>query len=185
MKIAIMQPYYYPYAGYFRLFAASDLFVIYDCVQWNRRGRVHRREVKGKWETLPILKTDRESTRIVDLQWQDGNDFGLPPVDYIINTMGRVCCDLDLHFNCVRSSGMGIGPLLKGQERIIAICKKLGASEYINSPGGLELYDEDSFSKEGIKLTFLPEWRGSHDSMLERLVYENPEDIRAEIYGQI
>jgi hypothetical protein len=40
--VAIMQPYFIPYAGYFRLFAATDLFVIYDCVQFARRGWVHR-----------------------------------------------------------------------------------------------------------------------------------------------
>jgi hypothetical protein len=40
--IAVMQPYFIPYAGYFRLFAASDLFVIYDCVQFPRRGWVQR-----------------------------------------------------------------------------------------------------------------------------------------------
>ena len=40
-----MQPYFVPYAGYFRLFAASDLFVIYDCVQFPRRGWVHRNKM--------------------------------------------------------------------------------------------------------------------------------------------
>ena len=34
MKVAIMQPYFMPYAGYFRLFAAADLFVALDCVQF-------------------------------------------------------------------------------------------------------------------------------------------------------
>ncbi|MEL6186537.1 MAG: WbqC family protein, partial [Myxococcota bacterium] len=31
MRVAIMQPYFMPYLGYFRLFAATDLFVVYDC----------------------------------------------------------------------------------------------------------------------------------------------------------
>lgn len=57
--IAIMQPYFFPYAGYFRLFARSDLFVIYDCVQFPRRGWVHRNRLCGKsgalqWLTLPL-----------------------------------------------------------------------------------------------------------------------------------
>jgi hypothetical protein len=56
-----MQPYFIPYAGYFRLFAASDVFVIYDCVQFPRRGWVHRnrlldREGKEEWLTLPLAK---------------------------------------------------------------------------------------------------------------------------------
>ena len=41
-RIAVMQPYFFPYLGYFRLFSQADEFVIYDCVQMPRRGRVHR-----------------------------------------------------------------------------------------------------------------------------------------------
>ena len=40
MKLGIMQPYFFPYAGYFRLFAHVDEFVIFDCVQFRRRGRM-------------------------------------------------------------------------------------------------------------------------------------------------
>jgi hypothetical protein len=62
--VAIMQPYFLPYAGYFRLFAASDLFVIYDCVQFPRRGWVHRNrlvDARGveRWVTLPLAKAPR------------------------------------------------------------------------------------------------------------------------------
>jgi hypothetical protein len=34
MKIAIMQPYLFPYIGYFQLLNAVDLFVIFDDVQY-------------------------------------------------------------------------------------------------------------------------------------------------------
>ena len=40
--IAVMQPCFVPYAGYVRLFAASDLLVVFDCVPFPRRGWVHR-----------------------------------------------------------------------------------------------------------------------------------------------
>jgi hypothetical protein len=64
--VAIMQPYFLPYAGYFRLFAASDLFVIYDCVQFPRRGWVHRNrltDARGheRWLTLPLEKAPRNA----------------------------------------------------------------------------------------------------------------------------
>ena len=181
-----MQPYYYPYAGYFRLFAASDLFVFLDSVQWNRRGYVHRCMSKGKWiHTLPIKRTDRDTTRIIDMQWQAGKEKPISPVDLIIGTVGEMCEKLKLHFNCVRSSGMNIPPELHGQARIIAICKKLGATHYLNSPGGKELYDEAAFDREGIKLEFLPDYRGSYDSILERLAHEKPEDIRKEIMDNL
>ena len=54
-----MQPYFVPYAGYFRLFAAADVFVAYDCVQFPRRGWVHRNRLPtatgmSDWLTLPV-----------------------------------------------------------------------------------------------------------------------------------
>ena len=63
--VAVMQPYFVPYAGYFRLFAASDLFVIYDCVQFPRRGWVHRNrlvDARGveRWVTLPFAKAPQQ-----------------------------------------------------------------------------------------------------------------------------
>lgn len=65
LAVAIMQPYFIPYAGYFRLFAASDLFVIYDCVQFPRRGWVHRNRVVDasgaqRWLTLPLAKAPQD-----------------------------------------------------------------------------------------------------------------------------
>jgi hypothetical protein len=63
--VAVMQPYFFPYAGYFRLLAEVDEFVIFDCVQFPRRGRVHRSEVPGpsgtsEWLTLPLARRPRD-----------------------------------------------------------------------------------------------------------------------------
>lgn len=186
MKIAIMQPYYYPYAGYFRLFASADLFVILDDVQFNRRGRVHRCEVNKKWfATLPIKKTSRDETRIMDLEWQKGKEHSRSPLNFIVDALEEICGKLYLPFKCFFSSEISIPSHLRGQDRIIAICKKLGAREYINSPGGKNLYDEKEFKKNEVKLTFLPEWTGNYDSVLHRLAYEDSSDIRKEIYEQI
>jgi hypothetical protein len=42
MKIAIMQPYLFPYIGYFQLIAAVDKFVIYDDVAFIKQGWINR-----------------------------------------------------------------------------------------------------------------------------------------------
>jgi WbqC-like protein len=72
-SVAVMQPYFMPYAGYFGLIAAVDLFIVFDCVQFPRRGWVHRNQLadadgKPKWLTLPIEKAPRE-VRICDLKF--------------------------------------------------------------------------------------------------------------------
>ena len=69
--VAVMQPYFLPYAGYFRLFAEADLVCLFDCVQFPRRGWVHRNQLPGytgaaKWLTLPLAKRPM-AIRIDDL----------------------------------------------------------------------------------------------------------------------
>lgn len=71
--VAVMQPYFFPYAGYFRLFAAADTVVMFDCVQFPRRGWVHRNrftDARGNldWLTLPLVKADRDA-RIEELRF--------------------------------------------------------------------------------------------------------------------
>jgi hypothetical protein len=63
--VAVMQPYFFPYAGYFRLLEIVDHFVVFDCVQFPRRGRVHRTQVPGpgggvEWLTLPLAPMPRD-----------------------------------------------------------------------------------------------------------------------------
>jgi hypothetical protein len=69
-----MQPYFVPYAGYFRLFAAADLFVVYDCVQFPRRGWVHRNRLldahgEPGWLTLPLAPAEVD-TAIASLRFR-------------------------------------------------------------------------------------------------------------------
>ena len=37
-----MQPYFFPYIGYFQLIAASDLFIVYDNIKYTKTGWVNR-----------------------------------------------------------------------------------------------------------------------------------------------
>lgn len=59
--VAVMQPYFLPYAGYFRLFAAADEVVLLDNVQFPKHGYVHRnrfrlRDGRLDWLTLPLRR---------------------------------------------------------------------------------------------------------------------------------
>jgi len=42
MKVAIMQPYFFPYIGYFQLINAVDVFVVYDNVKYTKKGWFNR-----------------------------------------------------------------------------------------------------------------------------------------------
>src|SRR5690554_5299659 len=42
MKLAIMQPYFLPYLGYYQLIAAVDVFVVYDNIKYTKKGWINR-----------------------------------------------------------------------------------------------------------------------------------------------
>ena len=60
MKIGIMQPYFFPYIGYWQLINAVDKFVIYDNIQFTKRGWIRRNRIlmngEDKMISLPIKK---------------------------------------------------------------------------------------------------------------------------------
>lgn len=58
MTIAIMQPGYLPWPGFFELIYRSDIFVIYDNVQYDKNGWRNRNRIKTskgyQWLTVPV-----------------------------------------------------------------------------------------------------------------------------------
>ena len=61
MKVAIMQPYFFPYLGYFKLINAVDKFVIYDDVEFTKKGWINRNRLLYSNRitnfTVPIKKS--------------------------------------------------------------------------------------------------------------------------------
>ena len=60
MIIAIHQPNYLPYLGFFDKIRQSDLFIIYDNAQFNKGDFHHRNKIRiyhgWKWVTVPVEK---------------------------------------------------------------------------------------------------------------------------------
>lgn len=60
MKIGIMQPYFLPYIGYFQLINAVDQFIIYDNIQYTKKGWINRNRIlvngTDEYVTLPVKK---------------------------------------------------------------------------------------------------------------------------------
>jgi hypothetical protein len=58
VKAAILQPSYIPWRGYFHQIQKADVFVFYDCVQYDDRGWRHRNKIKtplgAQWITVPV-----------------------------------------------------------------------------------------------------------------------------------
>lgn len=54
MKLAIMQPYFFPYLGYFQLIHAVDAFVVYDDVNFINRSWINRNYILSQGEKMRI-----------------------------------------------------------------------------------------------------------------------------------
>jgi hypothetical protein len=62
MKVAIMQPYIFPYIGYFQLVNAVDTFIIYDNIQYTKKGWINRnRFLQGGKDALFSIALKKDS----------------------------------------------------------------------------------------------------------------------------
>jgi len=185
MKIAIMQPYFFPYLGYFKLMSEIDNFIILDDVQFTRRGWINRNFIKNKHDekiilTIPVNKNPI-NTKINQMTVINGwthkhvktfstiygntskvkefNDFYITLdnnknlVDVLTKSIMWIKNKIKL--NCEISFSSQYKSNFSGEERIIDLCKKSKADKYFNLPGGIHIYDEKKFEKNGIKIEFL------------------------------
>lgn len=190
MKVAIMQPYFLPYIGYYQLVAAVDKFVILDDVNYIKQGWINRNTLvldgRAHWMTVPLSSASpndlisaleiapdngwkKKLKRTVEQSYRktpmaagmtrmfhemiDSADGNLS--DFLRRTLAETCRSLGMETQIIPTSGIYAKGEAKGQARVIQICKELGATTYINLPGGRNLYRRENFKSEGITLLFI------------------------------
>jgi len=190
MKVAIMQPYFFPYIGYFQLINIVDVFVVFDDVNYIKKGWINRNRILINGESslfsLSLQKasqnklineifiyndTDNKNKLVKKIKHAyakapyfksifplleeiilyDENNFTI----YVKNSIEKIKDFLDIDTKLLFSSEIDKNNELKGQEKIIDICKNIGADNYINPIGRIELYSKQEFKKNSIKLNFI------------------------------
>ncbi|NDV95260.1 hypothetical protein D0T84_10040 [Dysgonomonas sp. 521] len=189
MKIGIMQPYFLPYIGYFQLLNAVDKYVIYDNIQYTKKGWINRNRIlqngKDLMITIPLEKDsdyldikDRSVSKNFDKKkllnqirepYRKAPYFEtvMPLIEdivnfqeenlayYIFNSIDKIRDYLGIDTELIVSSTIDMDHSLKGQDKVLALCKALGAKEYYNAVGGQSLYNKEDFAREGINLSFI------------------------------
>lgn len=187
MTLGIMQPYFFPYIGYWQLIHAVDTFVIYDDVNFIKKGYINKNyilvEGQSKAFTLELLKAS--SNKQINEIYIGNNQVKLlktikqyyskapyfkdvyPLIEdmfnyeeknlakflgFLIKTISKY---LNITTDIIYSSSIDKDNTLKGQTKIFHIAKKLNATSYINAIGGQDLYSNEDFKEENIKLNFL------------------------------
>ncbi len=222
MKLGIMQPYFFPYIGYFQLINIVDKFILYDNVAYIKNGWINRNKIlirkKANYITIPVHYASTNyyihETQIVNfklfkkkfiktiiLNYKKAPEFN--PVLNLIETIFSSKFDyindlnltiikqinkfLNINTKIILSSTININHTLKGEEKIIAICQKIKANEYINSIGGVDLYSKKNFSSQNIHLKFLKtkniEYKQFNEkfipnlSIIDVMMFNNPQQI--------
>lgn len=186
-KLAIMQPYLFPYIGYFQLLSYVDEFVIYDDVQFMKRSWINRNSIiiNEEKHLFTISLAGASTTKLIN-EIKIKDDFikflkmlkmaysKAPKFEEVFHLIEKICSYedknlarfignsleeikryLNLDTALIYSSDIDKNNHLKGQDKVIDICKTLHADIYINSIGGQELYDKAVFNEYDIELKFL------------------------------
>ena len=222
-SIAIMQPYFLPYMGYFQLMAAVDKFVVFDDVNFINRGWINRNRLllNGDAHTFTIpLRGASQNRLICEIELDDERDwrgkllrtirqaYGRAPCyvqvsalleslinypsirldEFLLNSIREVVHYLSLEVEIVNTSRIYKNARLKGQERILDICRQEQTDIYINPIGGMDLYDLASFSQQELSLYFLrsrpvsySQGKGEHVpclSIMDALMFNEPAGVR-------
>ncbi len=185
-----MQPYIFPYIGYFQLIGAVDKFIFYDDVNFINKGWINRNNIlvnnKAHLFTIP-LKDSSQNRQIKDILLADGKDWtnkilrtlehSYKKAPFFVETLSLVNEVFDSGFThihqiakrstviisryleiineFIETSSFYDNCQLKGQHRILDICRRENADQYINPIGGQEIYTKDLFEDSGIELNFI------------------------------
>jgi hypothetical protein len=187
--IAIMQPTYLPWLGYFDLIDQVDDFVLLDDVEFSRQSWQQRNRIKTaqgeQWLTMPVLwrgKSDQKICAVMINLEAKGKEKHLktimqayakaPFLKRYIEELSEImikpypllvelnialiywfCQKLGITTNLILSSKINAEG--KKVERLINICKYLGATKYLSPPGSKVYIDEnDHFPENGIELQY-------------------------------
>jgi hypothetical protein len=187
MNLAVMQPYLFPYIGYWQLIHSVDTFVIYDDVNFIKRGYINRNNIfqNGNSQLITLELIGASHNKIIN-EISIGNNANkllktlkqnyskapffkniFPLLEEILGdkekdlsrfiglSLVKIAKYLDIETKFLYSSDIKNDKALKAQDRLIEMSKILNATGYINSIGGIKLYDKEVFFQNDINLSFL------------------------------
>jgi hypothetical protein len=185
-----MQPYFFPYIGYWQLIYAVDKYIIYDDVNFIKGGWINRNNIlmNGEAKLVNIQMHNASPNKLInEVEVSDNYVYKgkllktlnycykkapffqdvFPVIENVIKqeeknlakylecSIRQVCEYLSIDTNIVISSDINKSNDLRAQDKVIDICKIVGAHEYINAIGGEKLYSREAFSAYDIQLKFL------------------------------
>src|SRR3990170_4148201 len=161
MRIGILQPGYLPWLGFFEQMYKSDVFVIYDDVQYDKQGWRNRNRIKTangvQWLTVPVLVKFEDNHLVNEIKIDNFEEAYSKEWEYLV--------DIDIYFilKLAECLGMGDKKIIKSStlsvtgdriERLVNICKLYNADIFYEGAAGKNYIDDSHFAKNGIKVEY-------------------------------
>lgn len=107
------------------------------------------RSIEGAYKKAPYYES--VYPMIEDILWCEENNIA----KYIEHSFRIICEYLGIQTKLLVSSDLDKDSKLKGQDKVLAICHLLNATEYYNAIGGQDLYSFETFRAHGFELYFV------------------------------
>ena len=95
-RVAIMQPTYLPWCGYFGLMQAVDVFIFLDSVQFAKRSWQLRNQIKTrqgvKWLTVPVVSKGKRDQLICEAELDKSSNFAIKHCKTIESNYAKAAC---------------------------------------------------------------------------------------------
>lgn len=176
MKLAVMQPYLFPYVGYFQLISAVDKFVFYDDVNFIKNGWINRNRVLTgdgvAYFTIP-LRGASSFKKISDVEMQPAAKWNRKILATISQAYARAPCvdaTMTILEEVLREDSCRVAELAK--RSVVAVTRYLGIQtefvwtsvQYCNSALTGESRVRDICQREGASAYYnLPGGRELYD----------------------
>lgn len=219
-----MQPYFFPYIGYFQLINSVEKFVIYDNIKFTKKGWIQRNRIladgKDKYISLQLkndsdylnvnerylsesfIEEKKKVLRRIHASYHKAPFFKnvysiieecisyseINLFTYVQYSLIQICNYLNINTEILISSEIDIDHNKKSQKKVIAICKALKATTYINAIGGQNIYNKEDFKAHKIELKFLKSQLVTYNqydnefipwlSIIDVMMFNSKEEIR-------
>ncbi len=165
MRVAIHQPNFCPTKGYFDKIAAVDLFVIMIHCQWEKGKYQNRFHVGKEWNTMSVnhgLEPIYEKQYVKYYEDWPRITKRYPKLEMFNAWIGPYLHDTNIKIINHAMEIFGINTRIRsdypteltGTERLVDICKKYKATEYLSGKSGRNYLDLKQFDEAGIKVSF-------------------------------
>jgi len=169
--VTIHQPNFLPWLPYFKKIQQADVFVFLRHCQYQREGHQHRFQRLDKWHTMKADKGHLQDSIFVkkyirpDEDWQkikqqtlehkallDSLDFAIS--SSLHETNQKIILMMMQKMNITTKVEYDVPDVSSGTERLVNICKDLGATTYLSGPSGRHYMDLTLFENAGINVEF-------------------------------